>query len=88
MLKLKPEGASVLLRYFGWKKEKLIEAFMEDSDRTLAKAGIQESGSQPRIKRVRGFVCEVCYDDQAQETIALSCDHRCESNYRLNFSPI
>jgi ariadne-1 len=52
---------------------------MEDSEQTLAKAGIQDSGNQPRLKRVRGFVCEVCYDEGAQETLALSCDHRCES---------
>ncbi|SCZ93170.1 BZ3500_MvSof-1268-A1-R1_Chr6-2g08505 [Microbotryum saponariae] len=82
MLKLKPEGAAVLLRYFAWKKEKLLEAYMEDSEGTLAKAGIQESGSQPRLKRVRGFECSICYDDSNQETLALSCDHRfCKACY-------
>ncbi|SCV67795.1 BQ2448_5406 [Microbotryum intermedium] len=82
MLKLKPEGAAVLLRYFAWKKEKLLEAYMEDSEGTLAKAGIRESGSQPRLKRVRGFECSICYDDSNQETLALSCDHRfCKACY-------
>lgn len=52
---------------------------MEDADATLARAGIQEGGAQPRLKRVRGFTCEVCYTDETQETLALSCDHRCES---------
>lgn len=46
---------------------------------TLEKAGIREGGTQPRLKRVRGFVCDVCYDDETKETLALTCDHRCES---------
>ncbi|KAM0787626.1 hypothetical protein ACM66B_003692 [Microbotryomycetes sp. NB124-2] len=77
MLHLKPESAAVLLRHFAWKKDKLIEAYMEDSDATLTLAGIHETGTQPRIKRMRGFTCGVCYnDDDDQETLALSCDHR------------
>jgi len=74
-----PESAAVLLRYFNWKKDKLVETYMEDAEGTLAKAGIHEGGAQPRLKRVRGFVCEVCYDDATKETLAMSCDHRCES---------
>ncbi|KAK4056809.1 hypothetical protein OIO90_002058 [Microbotryomycetes sp. JL221] len=86
MLHLKPESAAVLLRHFAWKKDKLIEAYMEDSETTLTKAGIHETGTQPRIKRMRGFTCQVCYnDDDDQETLALSCDHRycreCYSHY-------
>ncbi|BGP39736.1 hypothetical protein JCM10450v2_003705 [Rhodotorula kratochvilovae] len=85
MLQLKPESAAVLLRYFNWKKDKLVETYMEDAEGTLAKAGIHENGAQPRLKRVRGFVCEVCYDDATKETLALSCDHRfckdCYSHY-------
>ncbi len=54
---------------------------MDDSDRVLAQAGIHEGGSQPRLKRVRGFVCEICYDEDGQkETLALSCDHRCKQH--------
>ncbi|PRQ72460.1 hypothetical protein AAT19DRAFT_16384 [Rhodotorula toruloides] len=82
MLKLKPESAATLLRYFNWKKEKLIEAYMEDAEVTLEKAGIREGGAQPRLKRVRGFVCDVCYDDETKETLALTCDHRfCKACY-------
>lgn len=52
---------------------------MDDSDQVLNKAGIHEGGSQPRLKRVRGFVCDICYDEDGQkETLALSCDHRCK----------
>lgn len=51
---------------------------MEDADGTLEKAGIHESTSQPRLKRVRGFTCEICYDEETKETLAMNCDHRCE----------
>lgn len=71
------------MRYFNWKKEKLIEAYMEDAEVTLEKAGIREGGAQPRLKRVRGFVCDVCYDDETKETLALTCDHRCEPDFTL-----
>ncbi|GAA5919530.1 hypothetical protein JCM6882_004763 [Rhodosporidiobolus microsporus] len=82
MLQLKPESAAVLLRHFSWKKEKLVETYMEDADATLDRAGIREDGAQPRLKRVRGFTCEVCYDDSTQETLALNCDHRfCKDCY-------
>ncbi|BGP15687.1 hypothetical protein JCM10213_006142 [Rhodosporidiobolus nylandii] len=85
MLQLKPESAAVLLRYFDWKKEKLVDTYMEDADATLERAGIREDGAQPRLKRMRGFTCEVCFDDSTAETLALSCDHRfckdCYSQY-------
>ncbi|KAI5474421.1 ariadne-1 [Pseudohyphozyma bogoriensis] len=86
MLGLKEAEAAVLLRFFGWKKEKLIEQYFANSAKTLAQAGIQEGGSQPRLKRVRGFVCDICYDDDGtKETLAMSCDHRfckdCYSQY-------
>ncbi|GAA5968975.1 hypothetical protein JCM11641_000796 [Rhodosporidiobolus odoratus] len=82
MLQIKRESAAVLLRYFSWKKEKLVDTYMEDADVTLERAGIREDGAQPRLKRVRGFTCEVCYDDSTNETLALSCDHRyCKDCY-------
>lgn len=52
---------------------------MDNPEKTLSSAGIHEGGAQPRLKRVRGFVCDVCYDsDGTSETLALSCDMRCE----------
>jgi hypothetical protein len=60
---------------------------MEDAEGTLARAGIHEGGAQPRLKRVRGFTCEVCYNDETQETLALSCDHRCKL-FPCSLSPL
>ncbi|KAL8277440.1 hypothetical protein RQP46_010162 [Phenoliferia psychrophenolica] len=82
MLGLKESETAVLLRFFAWKKEKLIEKYMEDPEKTLSSAGIHEGGSQPRLKRVRGFVCDVCYESDDGETLALSCNMRfCKDCY-------
>lgn len=76
-----------------WNKERVLEQYFEDPEKLRQAAGIDPapegtSGkSQPRIKRIRGFVCSICYeeDDQSKETLALSCDHRfcreCYTNY-------
>lgn len=55
---------------------------MENPEGCNTDAGL-EAGKQPRLKRMRGFVCEVCFDeDGSKETIALSCDHRyCKECY-------
>jgi ariadne-1 len=60
---------------------------MDKPEVTLASAGIHENGAQPRLKRVRGFTCDVCYEeDGSKETLALSCDHRCESSLAVQYA--
>lgn len=73
-----------------------MDRYFEDQDKLRQEAGIDpipegSSGkSQPRIKRIRGFVCSICYEEDSgsKETIALSCDHRfckdCYSSYLSN----
>jgi ariadne-1 len=73
-----------------------LQRYFEDSDKLRAGAGIDNpessgtssssssSKSQPRIKRIRGFQCQICFDDteKSPETIALTCDHRyCKDCY-------
>ena len=79
---IQPAEAIILLRHWGWNKDRLIERYMDSPERCNAEAGL-ESGRQPRLKRMRGFVCEICFDDVAgAETIALTCDHRfCRTCY-------
>jgi len=78
---LKKPDAATLLRHFEWNKDRLIEAFMDSPEKTNAAAGIHESGSQPRLKRSRGFECAICCGT-ADETLALSCNHRfCKECY-------
>ena len=68
-----------------------LQRYFEDPDKLRAGAGIDNpessgtsSSSQPRIKRIRGFQCQICFDDteKSPETIALGCDHRyCKECY-------
>src|SRR5271170_592690 len=74
-----PSQAAILLRHHRWNKEKVIESYMDDPERTLKKAGIinDESGEQHKIQRIRGFECEICFDDEnSLESYALQCNHR------------
>ncbi|TIA87764.1 hypothetical protein E3P99_02993 [Wallemia hederae] len=71
-----PQDATILLRHFGWNKEKLIERYSEDPDRILKQVGLAPESSSSasasaqsdsrassplRLKRVKGFTCEICF---------------------------
>jgi ariadne-1 len=75
---IEPSQAAILLRHHRWNKEKVIEAYMDDPDRTLNKAGIvdDESGEH-RVEDIEGFECEICFDeDDSRLSYALQCGHR------------
>ena len=79
------EATAILLRHLRWNKERLIEAFMERPDSVLETAGLgPESAQAPTTNVVKGFTCEICYDDTpGLETYALKCGHRyCVDCYR------
>jgi ariadne-1 len=73
-----PESAAILLRYFRWNREKLIEQYMEKQSEILEAAGLgEEDESEGRIKEVSGFMCDICCDDSSpMTTFALKCGHR------------
>lgn len=73
-----PSHAAILLRHYRWNKERVIELYMDDPERTLKKAGIAGDDSREcRIQYVPGFECEICFDeDNATESYALQCGHR------------
>lgn len=49
---------------------------MDNADKCKVMAGLS-TDRQPRLKRMRKFTCQICFDDDGtKETIALSCDHR------------
>ena len=70
--------AAILLRHYRWNKEKVIEAYMDDPERTLKKAGIvTDDSGEYRIMDVEGFECEICFDDDSsRQSYALQCGHR------------
>ena len=73
-----PTQAAILLRHHRWNKEKVIESYMDDPDRTLKKAGIVSDDSREhRIQNIKGFECVICFDDEnARKSYALQCGHR------------
>ena len=87
ILGLPPEQIIILLRHMRWNKEKLIELYMENRDHILEAAGLGSSFAEaPRTKAIKGFVCEICYEDETGlETYAMKCGHRycveCYSHY-------
>ena len=60
--------AHVLLRFFQWNKEKLIERYMEDSDTVLRNAGLStDSDAPPSLRDApAGYMCSICCSESSQ----------------------
>lgn len=74
-----PQAAAILLRYFRWKKEELIDKYFQDTDKVLEDAGLGQDADAhpPRVEKVPGFMCDICCEDDADlETFAMRCGHR------------
>jgi ariadne-1 len=73
-----PEATAILLRYFRWNREKLIEAYMEHQADVLESAGLgDDEASKCRLQKIPGFGCDICCDDDPDiSTFALTCGHR------------
>src|SRR5712671_2155897 len=83
--------AALLLRYLDWNKDRLTERYMDDASSISIAAGISpvHKPSYPasdRSKRVtrssksskklgQSFICPICFDDTATDTLALPCGH-------------
>jgi ariadne-1 len=85
ILEMRKEDAAILLRYFRWNKERLMEDYMDKPNKVLEAAGmgLGNSGSA-RLEVVPGFMCDICCDDEeGLETFAMKCGHRyCVDCYR------
>lgn len=73
-----PESAAILLRHYRWNKERLIESYMDHPEDVLDSAGLGPNLVEtPQTKVVPGFVCEICFEDEADlQTYAMRCGHR------------
>ncbi|EGG21134.1 ariadne-like ubiquitin ligase [Cavenderia fasciculata] len=79
VLSINSESAvSILLRHLKWNKEKLIEKYMDNSDKLCADAGIPSLKlEKPVSTTMQKFSCLICLDElPPSQTFALSCDHR------------
>ncbi|RKP24720.1 hypothetical protein SYNPS1DRAFT_16757 [Syncephalis pseudoplumigaleata] len=85
ILGISTEHSAILLRYFKWNKEELIERYMDGPETVLQKAGvITDDSTAPRVMPApAGFCCDICCDDEpGLESLALRCAHRfCRSCY-------
>ena len=82
-------AARTLLAHFRWNKERLLERYMEDSDRVLQASGLSLSQSSSENKSVDlivspaavDFTCAICCDDlqenaELKVTSLASCKHQ------------
>ncbi|KAI9475204.1 hypothetical protein LPJ78_005778 [Coemansia sp. RSA 989] len=79
MLALSRDTTALLLHEFLWKEDPLLESFLMDRDRTLARVGLPESPSGPPQLETgdESFTCEVCFCGGASEQfLRLGCGHR------------
>lgn len=86
LLEQPKESTAILLRYFRWNKERLIEQYMDNQEEVLTKAGLGQdmTTSPPRIEKRSDFMCDICCEDGPElETFAMKCEHRfCIDCYR------
>jgi ariadne-1 len=70
------ENAAILLRYFRWNKERLIENFMENEVKVMRNAGVRMETHTSTLVKKSGFICDICCnDDKNLEAFSLSCFH-------------
>ena len=72
--------AAILLRAFGWKKDKLIEEWVQDSEKVRQKVGLKKllmARSVISVDNKVEYECPVCGDWTKQgDDFAMACNHR------------
>jgi ariadne-1 len=84
IIELPPEQTAILLRFVRWNKDKLLEDYVDNPEKLLEAAGLGSTFAEaPQTKAVKGFTCEICYEDEpGLQTYAMKCGHRyCASCY-------
>lgn len=84
ILGLPQEQSALLLRHFKWNKERLVEKYVDASEKVLRDAGLQPTpldvSNEPKL--IRDFSCAICCDEGDIMTFALPCNHRfCKDCY-------
>ncbi|KAE9112471.1 putative E3 ubiquitin-protein ligase [Phytophthora fragariae] len=77
VLEISAPVASVLLRYFGWNKEKLFEGYYADPVKTKHEAGVEFADrAAPAIPEGTKVDCNICCDEySANEIFGMGCGH-------------
>ncbi|KAJ2643162.1 hypothetical protein GGF44_001306 [Coemansia sp. RSA 1694] len=82
-------STNLLLRFYEWKTESLVEDYLADSSKVLTKYGVHAHPPAPAINTGdEGFECEICYCSGPDELyMGLVCGHRfCTSCYETYIS--
>lgn len=85
ILDMTKEDAAIMLRYFKWNKERLLEDYMDRPEQVLEAAGLNTTTAKPpKLETIPGFMCDICCEeDDELESFALKCGHRyCVDCYR------
>lgn len=85
ILDMRKEDAAILLRYFRWNKERLLEDYMDRPEKVLEAAGLSSNSSTlPKLEAIPGFMCDICCEeDDSLQSFAMKCGHRyCVDCYR------
>lgn len=85
ILEMRKEDAAILLRYFRWNKERLMEDYMDRPKKVLEAAGLGSNvAGPPKLEAIPGFCCDICCEDgEGLLSFAIKCGHRyCVDCYR------
>ncbi|ETW04230.1 hypothetical protein H310_04567 [Aphanomyces invadans] len=74
VLSLPKPKASLLLRYFFWDKEKLMDRYCSDPEGVSQAAGALSTGQEEESKDVKRR-CAICCEDETSQLVALGCKH-------------
>lgn len=57
------QHAATLLRHYKWKKDSLVEKFMDNPQKVLKEAGVKLETEKPILNVIKGFCCDICCND-------------------------
>lgn len=87
VLQLTDDEALILLQFYSWNSERLMEEYMDDPERVKANAGVVDGGSKSHTSLYKkypqhDFGCFICCEDK-DDSYQLSCGHEyCMDCYR------
>ncbi|EEB06492.2 hypothetical protein SJAG_01533 [Schizosaccharomyces japonicus yFS275] len=77
------EQTLALFRYFRWNKERLLEKYVEDPERTLKQAGVESSDQHQHSVVKKQATCNICFDEGMLEMFGMDCGHEaCKECYQ------
>lgn len=89
VLGISSAAVSVLMRQHKWLKDRLLQAYMDDDEKILTKAGVYHRCRDTKEAPKNEPTCEICYDDvEDSEKMAMPCGHAfcrdCWSDFCVN----